>query len=91
MPEELWRLSANDVSPILWNDDWDGSGLVLDDYLFEGGENSQFHVVELNRGLRRRRRVAVAPELVFHAPGWDAELLPAIGDKNVSIESSVAM
>ena len=33
----------------MWNDDWDGSGLVLDDYLFEGGENSQFHIVKLNR------------------------------------------
>ncbi len=47
---ELWRLSANDVSPTKWNDDWDGSSLVLGDYLFEGGENSQMHVVKLNRG-----------------------------------------
>ena len=30
-PTELWRLSANAVSPTKWNDDWDGSGLVLGD------------------------------------------------------------
>ncbi len=52
---ELWKLSATDVSPTKWNDDWDGSGLVLHDYLFEGGENSQMHVVKLNRAMGRRR------------------------------------
>ena len=49
VPTELWRLDADAVSPTLWNDDWDGSGLVADGYLFEGGENSQFHAVQLNR------------------------------------------
>ena len=90
-PEELWRLSANDVSPVLWNNDWDGSGLVHDGYLYEGGENSQFHVVELNRSYADDGKVAVGPELAFNAPGWDAELLKDLPDKNVSIESSVAM
>jgi hypothetical protein len=90
-PVELWKLSAKAVSPTLWNDDWDGSALIIDDYLFEGGENSQFHIVKLNRGYDGQGRVTVAPELVFHAPGWDAELLAAIGDKNVSIENSVAI
>jgi len=87
---ELWRLSASAVSPILWNDDWDGSALVIDDYLFEGGENSQLHVVRLHRGYGPDGRVSVAPELVFHAPGWDAELLGAVGNE-VSIEGSVAI
>ena len=48
-PKELWKLSADAVSPVKWNNDWDGSPLVIDDYLFEGGENSQFHIVKLNR------------------------------------------
>ena len=31
------------------------------------------------------------PELVFHAPGWDDQLLRDLGDTNVSIENSVAI
>ena len=90
-PLELWRLPADAVTPTLWNDDWDGSGLVIDDYLFEGGENSQWHVVKLNRSYGDDGLVRVQPELVFHAPGWDDELLGALGDREVSIESSLAM
>jgi outer membrane protein assembly factor BamB len=90
-PTELWSIHANDVSPTQWNDDWDGSGLVIDDYLFEGGENSQFHIVKLNRGYDAAGKVTVAPELVFNTPGWDAEQLGAIGDDEVSIENSVAI
>ena len=89
-PEELWSLAATDVSPTLWNNDWDGSPLVIDDYLFEGGENSQFHIVKLNRGYDETGNVTVDPELVFNTPGWDTELLGAHGD-NVSIENSVAV
>jgi outer membrane protein assembly factor BamB len=88
---ELWSLAADEVSPTLWNDDWDGVGLVLDDYLFEGGENSQLHIVKLNRGVGPEGEVTVDPELVFNAPGWDDELLAAVGDQNVSIESSIAI
>ncbi len=90
-PTELWRLSAHAVSPTMWNDDWDGAGIVIDDYLFEGGENGQFHIVKLNRAYRPDGKVTVAPQLVFHAPGWDAQLLRDIGDTNVSIENSVAV
>ena len=90
-PTELWRLSAKAVSPTLWNDDWDGSGLVIDDYLFEGGENSQFHVIKLNRGYGADGKVTVNPQLVFNAPGWDAQLLRDVGHQNVSIENSVAV
>ncbi len=90
-PTELWRLSADAVSPVLWNNDWDGSPLVLDDYLFEGGENSQLHIVKLNRAYDAAGKVTVAPELVFNAPGWDDELLAAIGGNEVSIENSVAI
>lgn len=90
-PRELWSLDADAVSPTLWNDDWDGVSLVIDDYLFEGGENSQLHIVKLNRGYEADGSVTVDPELVFNAPGWDDELLSAVGDQNVSIESSMTI
>ena len=61
--------------PTMWNDDWDGSALIIDDYLFEGGENSQFHIVKLNRGYDADGKVTVDPQLVFNAPGWDDQLL----------------
>jgi outer membrane protein assembly factor BamB len=89
--EELWSLDADAVSPTMWNNDWDGSPLVLDDHLFEGGENSQIHVVKLNRAYDDQGRVTVAPELVWNAPGWDDQLLADIGDGQVSIENSVAV
>jgi hypothetical protein len=89
-PRELWALSATDVFPTKWNNDWDGDGLVIDDYLFIGGENSQFHIVELNRAYGADGMVTVDPELVFNTPGWDDELLAAVGG-NVSIETSVAI
>jgi outer membrane protein assembly factor BamB len=90
-PTELWKLSATAVKPTMWNDDWDGAGLIIDDYLFEGGENSQFHIVKLNRGYDAKGKVKVDPKLVFNAPGWDADLLKVITDGNVSIENSVAI
>ena len=89
-PTELWKLHAKDVSPTMWNDDWDGSPLVLQDHLFEGGENSQIHIVKLNRTKGADGLVAVAPQLVFNAPGWDDELIGAAGSE-VSIENSVAI
>ncbi|HUH08533.1 MAG TPA: PQQ-binding-like beta-propeller repeat protein, partial [Egibacteraceae bacterium] len=88
---ELWRLAADDVAPTMWNNDWDGAGLVLDDHLFVGGENSRLHVVKLNRAYGSDGRVTADPELVWDVAGWDDELLAAIGDRNVSIESSVTI
>jgi outer membrane protein assembly factor BamB len=89
---ELWSLDATAVSPTMWNDDWDGSPLILDDYLYEGGENSQFHIVKLNRSQGGDGQVAVDPQLVFNAPGWDDELLASLDSRpqDVSIENSVA-
>jgi hypothetical protein len=91
-PEELWSLSADAVSPTKWNDDWDGTPLIIDDYLYEGGENSQFHVVKLNRSYAADGSVQVDPQLVFNAPGWDDELTAALPSRqnDVSIENSVA-
>ena len=86
---ELWSLDAHAVSPTRWNDDWDGA-LVLHDWLLEGGENSQMHMVKLNRGRGPDGLVTVAPQLVWHAPGWDDQLIGDVGNE-VSIESSVAV
>lgn len=89
-PKELWSLNAYDVAPVKWNNDWDGAGLVLNDYLIVGGENSHIHIVKLNRSYLADGSVTVDPELVFNAPGWDDELIAAVGN-NVSIENSVAV
>ena len=88
---ELWSLSAHAVSPTMWNNDWDGSGLVIHDHLLIGGENSQLHIVKLNRSRDADGRVTVDPQMVFNTPGWDPELLAALGDSNVSIEGSVTV
>jgi outer membrane protein assembly factor BamB len=91
---ELWRLSADAVSPTKWNNDWDGSALVLGDYLIEGGENSQLHVVKLNRAYDADGLVTVDPTLVFNTPGWDDQLLRDLAGRSpseVSIENSVAV
>jgi outer membrane protein assembly factor BamB len=91
VPTELWSLDADSVSPTLWNDDWDGSPLVVNDHLLEGGENSRFHIVKLNRGYGADGLVTIDPQLVFHAAGWDDQLLRDVGDRTVSIEESVTV
>ena len=90
-PVELWKLSAYDGVQQVWNDDWDGAGLVVDDYLFEGGENSWFYIIKLNRGYGADGKVTVNPQVVFKTPGWDQELWNTISDHQFSIEASVAI
>jgi outer membrane protein assembly factor BamB len=90
-PTELWALSADAVSPTMWNNDWDGSPLIVGDHMLAGGENSQFHIVELNRSYGPGGLVQVAPRLVFNTPGWDDQLLAELGSSEVSIENSVAL
>ena len=95
-PKELWRMNAYDVerlsgNRLYWNDDWDSSALVIDDYLFEGGENSSFYIVKLNRGYDIAGRAAVSPEPAHVFPGWDEQLLEDIADEEISIESSAAI
>jgi PQQ-like domain len=89
-PVELWRLNGDGAPGGRWNNDWDGAPLVIDDYLFEGGENSLFHIVKLNRSYDDDGLVQVDPELAFVAPGYDSELISKVGG-NVSIENSVAI
>ncbi|MFV0523000.1 MAG: PQQ-binding-like beta-propeller repeat protein [Acidimicrobiales bacterium] len=90
-PRELWSLSADAVQPTLWNDDWDGSALVVQGRLIVGGENGRFYVYELNRGYGADGKVTVDPELAFTTETWDQPLLDALGDLDVSVEGSVAM
>ena len=89
-PEELWKLHSDSAPNPLWNDDWDGSALIIDDYLIEGGENSWFYVVKLNRKLDADGQITVDPEVVMKVPGFDDTLLEQLGDSTVSIENSVA-
>jgi hypothetical protein len=89
-PRELWRLGADTAPNPVWNNDWDGSALIVDDYLLEGGENSWFYVVKLNRDYDADGNVTVDPEIKVMVPGFDEQLFAELGDDNVSIESSVA-
>ena len=92
-PTVLWSIDAHDTSLVpqpMWNDDWDGAALVIDDILLEGGENSWLYIVRLNRGYDHQGQVTVDPEVVATVPGFDDQLLADIGDQDVSIESSVA-
>ncbi len=88
-PRELWQLPAHPDA--LWNDDWDGNPVILDDVLLEGGEDGFVHAVRLNRGYDAEGRVTVAPEVLAQVPGWTPELIAATGDSNVSIESSLTV
>jgi outer membrane protein assembly factor BamB len=86
-PTLLWALDAAAVNGI-WNDDWDGNPVVIDDVMYEGGENGWFFAIKLNRALDAKGQVMINPEILFEAPAWNSELLNNVG-RNVSIESSV--
>jgi hypothetical protein len=90
-PTALWKLSADAHKPTKWNNDWDGNALIIDDYLFEGGENSRFYIVKLNRAYDAQGKVTVDPQVVFTTEAWDDQLLRDVGDNDVSVESSVAI
>ncbi len=87
--EELWSLSPHPQR--VWNDDWDGSPAILDDVLYVGGEDSWFRAVRLHRDYDDDGRVTVDPEVLVELPGFTDELFAQIGDRNVSIENSVAI
>lgn len=87
--EELWALDAGSVQGI-WNNDWDGNPVVLDDLLLEGGENGWFFVIRLNRDWGPDGRVVVEPQVIFQMPGWTDEQRALVGS-NLSIENSVAL
>ncbi len=82
-------LVTGDLAKGSWNDDWDAAPLVIGDYLLEGGENSWFYVIRLHRRYSHGL-VQVDPRIVMAVPGFDDQLLADIGDRDVSIEGSVA-
>lgn len=88
-PELLWSLDANAVNGI-WNNDWDGNPAIVDDILYEGGENGWFFAYRLNRLLGDDGLIGVEPDQLVALPGYDDELMARSG-RNVSIESSVAV
>jgi outer membrane protein assembly factor BamB len=89
-PTVLWSFDADSQPGAVWNNDWDGAPLIVGDYMLEGGENSWFYVIHLNRRYDAKHLVQVSPEIVMRVQGWDSELLAGIGDDDISIESSVA-
>jgi hypothetical protein len=86
---ELWGMDAHPQR--VWNNDWDGSPAIVDDLLLVGGEDSWFRAVRLNRAIDADGLVTVDPEVLVEVPGFDDELFAAVGDRNVSIENSVAV
>ena len=88
-PTELFALE--DHPDGVWNNDWDGNPSIVDGMLIEGGEDSFFYALELNRAYDTAGKVTVDPEVVVEMPAWNDELLAAVGDNNVSVESSVAV
>jgi putative pyrroloquinoline-quinone binding quinoprotein len=90
-PKVLWSLDANTSVPYtVWNNDWDGAALVVGDYLLEGGENSWFYVIKLNRGWTPNGKVRVRPRIVLTLPSWDKRLERDAPGRHFSIENSVA-
>ncbi len=89
VPTEIWSLPSNYVKG-RWNNDWDSSAVIHNGYLLEGGENSWWFAVELNRSFGADGLVTVEPEVVATIPAWSDETLGAIGDQQ-SIESSTAV
>jgi len=88
-PTEIWSLDA-DVVRGVWNDDWDGNPVIVDDILYEGGENSWFFAIELNREYDDAGMVDVSPRTLLQIPGYTDDLIAKVG-RNVSIENSVAV
>ena len=84
----LWQIDGRAFKERMWNNDWDSAALVLNGHLIITGENGRIHVVELNRSYDKSGQVVVDPKMIWSAAGWDTELLGAIKDTRVSIESS---
>ena len=84
-PTVLWSMDANEVNGI-WNDDWDSNPAIVDDIMYEGGENGWFFAVQLNRGYDAEGKVVVDPVKLVQEPGYNEALLANSG-RNVSIDS----
>jgi outer membrane protein assembly factor BamB len=89
VPTELWSLDAYSVEG-RWNNDWDSSAVIVDDLLLEGGENSWWFAVKLNRKRDETGLVQIQPEVLYQTPSWTDELVKEVGNQH-SIESSTAV
>ncbi|MEK7227974.1 MAG: hypothetical protein AAB681_01300 [Patescibacteria group bacterium] len=87
VPTELWKIEAK-LSDGVWNNDWDGNGLIENDILYEGSENGIFHIIKLNRGYDASGKVTVSPIELISIPTFSKEFIDMIGDEDLSIESS---
>ncbi len=63
------------------------SSIIIDDIMYEGGENGWFFAFELNREYLEDGQVDVDPEMLLAMPGYNDDLISKAG-RNVSIESS---
>ena len=88
-PREVWSLHAKSVEG-MWNDDWDSNPVVIDDMMYEGGENSWWFAVKLNRGYDSDGKVTVDPQVVYQIPAWTDELKEIFGRQH-SVENSTAV
>jgi hypothetical protein len=87
-PTELFNLDADELPRQIWNDDWDSSAVIRNDYAFEGGENGHFYILKLNRGYDAGGKVTVAPEIVLDYAAWTQTLVDKNGSKDVGVENS---
>ncbi len=88
-PTLLWSMDASEVNGV-WNNDWDSNPVIVDDVMYEGGENGWFFAIGLHRTYDADGLVSVNPEKLVQMPGYNDELFVNSG-RNVSIESSVAV
>ncbi|MBN1629282.1 MAG: hypothetical protein JW990_05950, partial [Thermoleophilia bacterium] len=87
-PTELFNLDADALPRQIWNDDWDSSVVIRNDYAFEGGENGHFYILKLNRGYDSAGKVTVEPQIVLDFPAWTQTLIDKNGSKDVGVENS---
>lgn len=87
VPTELWKIEAK-LSDGVWNNDWDGNGLIENDILYQGSENGIFHIFKLNRSYDESGKVKVEPKELASIPTFSQEFISMIGDEQLSIESS---
>jgi len=93
-PVVIWEFEADLAVEGLWNDDWDSSPRIVNDIMFEGGENSIYYMWKLNREYDDLGLVTVDPDLKFKMETWTEQLLNDIGGppfNNVSVENSTAI
>jgi outer membrane protein assembly factor BamB len=91
---ELWSVTADLTQEGRWNDDWDANPRIINDYMFEGSENSIFYIWKLNRGYDEEGKVTVDPMLIFQMNTWTQEILDLIspsGYMATSVENSAAV